>query len=277
MTVETMATVGRRELLAMVASTGAGVLIAGTVGSASSETTDNDETLRTIGVLGGIGPQATMDFEVRVHRAAQRLIPPRQNSSYPPMVVYYHRHPPFAINADLSPKLPLEPHPALIAAARRLGAWADFLVITSNGAHLMQDQIQQASGLKVLSIVDVTLDYVASKKWQRVGVVGLGAPRVYTQPLDKLGIAYETIDGDMRTRLDAEIMKVMEGRDNDESRSLANEVVASLRARKVDGVILGCTEIPLLLPDADDTPDLVNPGALLAEAAVRQAQAARTA
>jgi aspartate/glutamate racemase len=45
--------------------------------------------------------------------------------------------------------------------------------------------------------------------------------------------------------------------------------VYDLRARAVDPVILGCTEIPLLLGDERDAPDLLNPAALLAEAAVR--------
>ncbi|MFZ4663434.1 MAG: hypothetical protein ACOYNY_40890 [Caldilineaceae bacterium] len=53
--------------------------------------------MKTIGVLGGIGPQATMDFEQRLHQAAQRLIPRRGNSGYPPLVVYYHRRPPVLI------------------------------------------------------------------------------------------------------------------------------------------------------------------------------------
>jgi aspartate/glutamate racemase len=46
--------------------------------------------MKTIGVLGGLGPQATMDFEVRLHRESQRLIPPQMNGGYPPMVVHYH-------------------------------------------------------------------------------------------------------------------------------------------------------------------------------------------
>lgn len=54
--------------------------------------------MKTIGVLGGLGPQATMDFEQRVHRIAQELIPPHGNSGYPPMVVYYCRHPPVLLN-----------------------------------------------------------------------------------------------------------------------------------------------------------------------------------
>ena len=53
--------------------------------------------MRTIGVLGGIGPQATMDFEARVHRVAQRLVPAHYNEGYPPMVTVFLRHPPVLV------------------------------------------------------------------------------------------------------------------------------------------------------------------------------------
>ena len=52
-------------------------------------------------------------------------------------------------------------------------------------------------------------------------------------------------------------------------RELAMEAVEIFRARDVDGIILGCTEIPLLLGDAAHATDLINPGQLLAEAAVK--------
>src|SRR4029079_2149755 len=47
--------------------------------------------MKTIGILGGIGPQATMNFEAQVHSATKKHLPPLYNSGYPPMVVFYHR------------------------------------------------------------------------------------------------------------------------------------------------------------------------------------------
>jgi aspartate racemase len=61
----------------------------------------------------------------------------------------------------------------------------------------------------------------------------------------------------------------MAGQAGPEESRLAVEAVETLRAREVDGIILGCTEIPLLLGDAAQAPDLINPAQLLAEAAVR--------
>jgi len=53
---------------------------------------------------------------------------------------------------------------------------------------------------------------------------------------------------------------------------LAEEAIATLRGRKIDGVILGCSELPLILGGKADAADLVNPIAVLAAAAVERAQ-----
>ena len=79
------------------------------------------------------------------------------------------------------------------------------------------------------------------------------------------------MDPELRVALDQAIAGVMEGRDDAESAAAARGAVAALRARGVDGVILGCTEIPLLLRESADAADLINPAQLLAEAAVRAA------
>jgi aspartate racemase len=161
----------------------------------------------------------------------------------------------------------------LLDAARRLGAWVDFLVITSNGPHLIQDEIERAAGRKVLSMIEITLEEVQQRGWRNVGVLGFGNPMIYTSRLRSMSIRHETLDPDLRARLDTEIMKVMEGRDGAASSATAREAVDALRLKKVDGIVLGCTEIPLLLSEQVTGPDLMDPAELLAEAAVKRALA----
>ncbi len=229
--------------------------------------------MKTIGVLGGLGPQATMDFETRLHRAAQDVIPPSFNGGYPPTVVWYCRHPPFLVEPDGRPLLPLRADPRLFDAARRLGGLVDFLVIPSNGPHLFAEEIAAAAGVPILSMIETTLEHVRRLGWTRIGVVGLGEPLVYTTPLGKLGLACEIAAPGLRAPLDVAIFRCMEGRVDDAGRDAARAAVAAVRERGVDGVVLGCTEIPLLLGDDATAPDLVNPAQLLAEAAVRAALA----
>ena len=181
--------------------------------------------MKTIGLLGGLGPQATMDLEARIHRVAQGRIPPRFNGGYPPMVVWYCRYPPVRINEQTGEAtLPIEADPRLLDAAQRLGPLVDFVILGSNGADALRAHIGRAAKRPVVSIIEATLAEVEQRGWRRVG------------------------------------------------REAARRAVEDLRRRNVDGIILGCTELPLLLgAEADDSGDLINSTQMLAEAAVEYA------
>jgi aspartate racemase len=167
--------------------------------------------------------------------------------------------------------LPLQPDPRLFEAARQVGAVADFLVITANGPHILQEQIEQAAGCEVLSMIEVTLSEVRRLHWRRIGVLGLGEPLVYLQPLEKMGISYETLAAPLRSELDSAILALMAGQADEAAAQTAWEAISFLQAKGVDGTILGCTEVPLMLGERADESDLVNPAQLLAEAGVRYA------
>ena len=232
--------------------------------------------MKTIGVLGGIGPQATMELERKLHAAAQRLIPQHQNSGYPPTIVYYVRDVPFVLEEGYTPRVPYAPNPRLLDGARALGSVADFLLIASNATHVLKEHVERASGRPVLSMIDAVLREVRRRGWRKVGVLGLGDPVVYTRPLAALGVAHETIGDPLRATLDQGIFAIMEGRSDPRWTGAAIDAVALLRGRGVDGVILGCTEIPIVLGEdhvrslvADG--EVIDPLDLLADAAVRHA------
>lgn len=226
--------------------------------------------MRRMGVLGGMSAQATMDFETRVHRWAQRLIPQQWNHGYPPMIVWYHRQLPILRGADGRPLEPRQVDPQLVDAAARLGRLVDFLVMPCNAAHVGLRQIREAAGCPVLSMIDVTVEEVVRRKCRRVGVLGAhGAPPPYVDALRQRDIECERIDATLQQRVDAGIRALMEGTDGKEDTEATRAAVGALRARSVEAVVLGCTEIPLLLRDESDAADLISPAALLAEAAVR--------
>jgi aspartate racemase len=227
--------------------------------------------MKTIGVLGGLGPQATMDFEARAHAVSQRLIPGDGNRGYPPMVVWYHRYPPVVTADDGTPVRPFQTDPRLLDAARRLGTWADFLVITSNGVHYFQEEIEAAAGRPVLSMIDLTLDDVERRGWRRVGALTYVEPGIYRLPLERRGLACELIGDDQQERLNEVIHAYAAGQAGPAASAVVAAAVETLRRRQVDGIILGCTELPLLLGTDTDVPNLINPMELLAEAAVRHA------
>src|SRR3954447_16248667 len=113
--------------------------------------------MKTIGILGGLGPQATIDFELRLHTVAQKHIPQHETRGYPPVITYYLRHPPMRLLPDGSVPSVLTPHPQLLRAAKQLGARVDVLVIPSNTPHLFLDAIEDAAGRPILDMVDLTM------------------------------------------------------------------------------------------------------------------------
>jgi len=107
---------------------------------------DQGRGMKRMGVLGGISPQATMDFEARVHRLCQDHVAQHWNFGYPPMVVWYHRRLPVVLGDDGRPLVPVRVDPQLVEAAAWLGAGVDFLVVPCNAAHVGLDELARAAG-----------------------------------------------------------------------------------------------------------------------------------
>lgn len=225
--------------------------------------------MKTIGILGGLGPQATTDMEVRIHKAAQALIPQAQNSGYPPMIVSYYRHPPILLTNEFVPVSPWQPDPRLLSTAQQLGTIADFLIIASNGVHMFQKEIEQASGKKVLSMIDTTMEEVKRKGWKRIGVLGLMNGNIYANKLKAIGLEPVLVDNMLQGELNQAIFRVMEARHTAEDKNTALLAIEKLRMQNVDGIIPGCTELPFMLSEQVDANDIINPVQFLAEAAVK--------
>jgi aspartate racemase len=153
--------------------------------------------------------------------------------------------------------------------AKNLGTMADFLLLPTNCVHRFQTEIENASGRKLLSMIDATMDEVKKRKWKKVGVLGLMTLEIYTRRLTEMGATFEVVNDELQKKIDKTIFRVMEGRDDENDRAIMMEAITELRNKKVDGIIPGCTEIPLLLGKEMGAVDLINPAQLLAEAAVQ--------
>ena len=75
----------------------------------------------------------------------------------------------------------------------------------------------------------------------------------------------------MQKKIDKTEFRVIEGRDDENDPAIILHAINELRNKKVDGIIPGCTEIPLLFGKEMNAVDLINPAQLLAEAAIKRA------
>jgi aspartate racemase len=120
-------------------------------------------------------------------------------------------------------------------------------------------------------MVDLVMDDVRRSGPETVGLLGLGIPGAYVRRFESEGVPFVVAPDDVRAPLDEAIYRTLEGATTDLHRRAAHAAVDWLRGHPARPIVMGCTEIPLLLGEGADAPDLIDPGRLLARAAVRKA------
>ncbi|KAA2265699.1 aspartate/glutamate racemase family protein [Solihabitans fulvus] len=166
----------------------------------------------------------------------------------------------------------------LAEAARRLvAAGADLVLICTNTMHLVADDVKAAVEVPVLHIGDVTAEAVRRAGLSRVGL--LGTAFTMERPFLVERLAAQGVTAVVPGPADrAEVHRVIYeelclGVIRDESRRRYAEVIARLVAQGCEGIVLGCTEIELLVTEANSPVPVFPTTALHAEAAVRAALA----
>jgi aspartate racemase len=153
-----------------------------------------------------------------------------------------------------------EPHEAtarsyIVDAGLRLkAAGATVLAMCANGIHRFYPDLSRAVGIPVVHIAEATAKAVSDQKIKTVALLGINktmAGNFYPQSLKKYGINMLIPDEAQRNIVEKIIFsELCHGKFLEESRNTYLGIIETLQARGASGVILGCTEIPLLLkPD----------------------------
>lgn len=199
----------------------------------------------TAGVLGGMGPDATVDFMAKVIAATSA----ETDQDHARMLVDHNPKVPNRQTALLGDGE--DPGPALAAMARGLqDAGADFLVIPCNTAHAFADAIRGAVSIPLISIIDVTVDACRDKG--AVGVLatdGCLQTNIYQDALEKAEIECVLPDTDETAELMRLISAIKAGDRSETVASGMRNVGNALVGRGARAIIAGCTEIPLVLTD----------------------------
>jgi aspartate racemase len=168
----------------------------------------------------------------------------------------------------------------MIAAAQRLErGGADFVLICTNTMHRMADEVQASIGLPLLHIADPTAERIKAAGLRKVGLLGTAFTMeqdFYKGRLSSRHALEVLVPDDKDRRLVHRVIydELVQGRVEFASRQAYRDVIARLVARGAEAVILGCTEIMLLVRPEDSTVPLFDTTAIHAEAAVEMAIAA---
>jgi aspartate racemase len=158
-------------------------------------------------------------------------------------------------------------------SARKLAAiGADFAISPDNTIHQAFEQAVQGSPIPWLHIAVEVAKEAQERGYAKLGITGtnfLMTGPVYPRALDRLGIAYE-IPGEHDRELINETIfgELVKGVFSDESKTYFNSVFDTLRKQGCDAVIMGCTEIPLLMDGVETSAPTLDSTRILARAAI---------
>lgn len=199
-----------------------------------------------VGLVGGLGPESTIDYYRRILETWAQHDP----SSAPRILID-------SLDVQRGIRLAQGDHPDLAdylsdSVARLARAGADFVAMTANTAHLVFDTVAARAPVPMLSIVEVCADEAERRGVKRPLLLGtgftMGAP-FYPEVFARRGMEIAVPSADERAWLhERYIGELLKGDFRDETRAGVLALVERMRdSAAVDAVILGGTELPLLL------------------------------
>jgi aspartate racemase len=163
----------------------------------------------------------------------------------------------------------------VVSAIKLAGAGADFLICPDNTIHQALDDVGARSPLPWMHIADVVAAHADARGFRRVGITGtrwLVDSDVYPDRLAARGIEWVLPTAVEREAIDRNIMdELVKGVFTPAAVSMYEQVFTRMRRAGCDAVILGCTEIPLLMNDSNSPLPTLDSTRLLARAALLRA------
>lgn len=158
-------------------------------------------------------------------------------------------------------------------SAKKLAAiGADFAISPDNTIHQAYEQAVQGSPIPWLHIADEVARSAKKQGYSKLGITGtnfLMTGPVYPRALDRFGIEFEIPAEHDRERINATIFgELVKGVFSHTSQAYFNRVFAQLHEQGCDAVVMGCTEIPLLMDGVETTVPTLDSTRILARAAI---------
>jgi aspartate racemase len=198
-------------------------------------------------MVGGLGPESTIDYYRRILAAWERVDP----ATAPSLIID-------SLDVRRALRLVDTDRAALIeyllaSLVRLAGAGADFAIMTANTPHIVFDELSARSPLLLLSIVEVCAEEARRRGLRRLALLGTRFTMegsFYPEVFARYGITVvRPSESDRRWIHEAYVGELLVGDFRDETRRLFVSLVQRLHdEEQIDGLVLGGTELPLLLP-----------------------------
>ena len=226
---------------------------------------------KRIGILGGLSPESTVTYYEYITRTYTERF---GDCGYPEIVIYSICFQKYIDWGDAG-RWDAIAQDMIVAAQALERAGAEFGIIATNTMRIVFDEVQAAVKIPFLHLIDATAEAIQAQKLSTVGLLGTKftmCESFYKDRLAANGITAIVPDEAGRDDVDRTIYEeLVRGRIVEASRKRFVEIIDGLQQSGAEGVILGCTEIPLLVSGKDSALPLFNTTTIHAEKALRYA------
>lgn len=228
-------------------------------------------TMKTVGIIGGLGPETTSEFYLELIFSCQKL-----NKVHRPGILIYSVPLPYDIEEEAIAKGKGEERclPFLLEAAKNLeSAGADFIVMPCNSLHVFIEEIRGFVSVPVLSIVEETAKFLEKENISEIGLISTAITlnkKLYEKIFLANSIKQVTPDDSQQLKINKIIHNLVSNRHDDADREELFEIINDFKKKGLKHIILACTDLQLFIPDEYSSLKIYDTMKIFANATVRE-------
>jgi len=228
--------------------------------------------MKTIGILGGLGPESTADFNQRLVSICQNKYKAVEDYEFPPIIIH---EVPIKSFDEKGIENSIKVFNALKKGIKRLEeSKVSFIVIDCNTVHCYIDRLRKLTKLPIISIIEEVLKEVKKKKYKLVGLLGSQTTidkGVYDKVFSKAKIDIIHPKEKEKKIITSVIFRVMGGKNNKTDIAKLRKIIQNMRKRGAEAIIIGCTELSIPLRDQKFEIPILDSTEILANATIQYA------
>jgi len=205
---------------------------------------------KPIGILGGMGPEATSDLYLRLIRSFQEK-GAKYDSDFPSIFINSLALPDIVENI----KSENDVVTMLIEAVKKLESYGvSFIAISCNSVFSYFEKMQNAVSIPIINIMNETSNEARKKNYKKVGLLGTKltiSQKLFDKSLKKYKIEVINPTPTQQADITKIIMNILSGKKLEEDKINLKSIIKYLQRKGSEAVILGCTELPLILCQKD--------------------------
>jgi aspartate racemase len=227
--------------------------------------------MKTLGILGGVGPQTTS----KVYLSVIDLVRKNKNDKYPPILIYNLPFPFIIEDEAIIQGINSEKMlPYLIDGAKILEkAGADFGILPCNTLHKYINEIRESVRFPFLSILEETVLALKLKKIKTVGILATETTiqsKIYENVLRENGIDIVYPSQTEQQIINNSIVELLNGIKNKSHSQNIEIICKSLKKKGAENILLACTDLQLVLADVNSSVSIIDTTGILIQASVRE-------